>query len=86
MSQDPADAIIPQQAMIAAFERAARIYCVKTGVDPDVEVAEPHPALAGVVLRRFYWEIIAERMADLGMLLTAMKNGGTPAITPAVTH
>jgi hypothetical protein len=71
---------VDREELIARYERAARIYCAKEGVDPDVEVPTPHPALAGVVLKRQYWQIIAEHMGELSLLMTSMREGHGPIL------
>jgi len=73
-------------ALLPAFEKAARIYCANIGVDPDVEVPTPHPVIKGVMLNRKFWEIQAERMADLGLMLSAMKNCGEASNDARIKH
>jgi hypothetical protein len=59
--------------MLKPFERAARIYCDKAGMDPDLKVRMPHPALEGVHLEIAQWETVAERLLDVSLMLTSLK-------------
>lgn len=62
-----------QQNRLSPYERAARIYCELLKINPDATVDEPHPIMAGVVKKRPTWEIMAERMVDLSLMLTALQ-------------
>jgi len=72
--------------LIAAFEKAARLYCTRIGVDPDVAVPQPHPVLQGVMVSKTFWEITAERMADLGLMLQSMKAASGEAPDARIEH
>lgn len=65
------------------YERAARIYCDRTGLDADATAQVPHPLLAGQTVESWLqWTQIAERLMDLSQLLGAMKAAVSEA--PAV--
>lgn len=55
------------------YEPAARLYCSKVGMDPDYVMQAPHPELAGVVVDTPFWVIVAEKMIDLSMMLTSIR-------------
>lgn len=55
------------------FEPAARIHCQRTGVDPDLLIAVPHPTLEGVKNTVPAWQFSAERLLDLSLLLSSLK-------------
>lgn len=66
------------------YERAARIYCEKAGLDPNEMIPVPHATIAGAADLVPQWAMVAERMIDLSMLLTAMKEAAkAPVIQPA---
>lgn len=56
-----------------AFEPAARIYCVRIGVDPDAVRKLQHPFIAGMTVDVPAWKLEAERLLDLSTMLSAMK-------------
>lgn len=58
---------------LAPFEMAARIYCSRRGVDPDAAVPTPHPIIKGATVNHIAWRLEAERLLDLSMMLSAMR-------------
>lgn len=72
-------------AHLAAMEKAARIYCVKVSMDPDVKLPVPHETLEGVMTTQPFWQIIAEKMIDLALMLAAMKESSAPAANDGPT-
>lgn len=60
------------------FEAAARSYCAKVGVDPDATVKMPHPLVRGAVIDSPpMWHDAAERLIDLSVMLSSMKEAST---------
>lgn len=55
------------------LEAMARLYCVKSGIDPDEEVAVPHPLGLSVPYFVTRWQVESERLLDLSRMLSAMK-------------
>jgi hypothetical protein len=56
------------------FEAAARSYCAKVGVDPDATMKMPHPLVRNAVIDSPpMWHDAAERLIDLSMMLSSMK-------------
>lgn len=68
------------------FEDAARIHCQRTGVDPDMLVAVPHPTIQGVKDTVPAWHFSAERLLDLSMLLSSMKAAQHKQAANEATH
>lgn len=58
---------------VKPYEAAARIYCKKMGMDPDMRVPRPHPEIAGIVVHVRMWEVAAAELIDLSMKLTSLK-------------
>lgn len=59
---------------LAPFEKAARIYCERAGLDADAVGQMPHPLIKGAVITSPpQWTEVAERLLDLSMLLSSMK-------------
>ncbi len=65
-----------QKTLRDAFEPAARIYCTKIGVDPDEGVQVPHPLGIAVAFHVPRWTMEAERLIDLSVMLTSLKEAG----------
>lgn len=63
------------------FEMAARIYCKKTGVDPDALTQMRHPDLEALVEVPM-WAVAAEQLIDLSTMLTSLHeaNNSKPVI------
>jgi len=68
------------------LKEAARIYCRATGIDPDKGIPVPHPTLQGVARQRPMWEIQAERMWDLQLMLAAMNRAKKAANDAEAGH
>lgn len=69
---------IPQE--LAPYERAARIYCERTGLDADATVQVPHPLIDGMMVDSWpQWTEVAERLRDLSLLLGSMKQAANEA-------
>lgn len=58
---------------LKAMEPAARIYCARVGINADTSVPAPHETIAGAKVFQPMWELIAEKMIDLAVMLDAMK-------------
>lgn len=66
----------------ARFERAARIFCDKVGMDPDRVLQMPgaRPKIAGVpppIVKVPQWKLVAEELFDLSARLTALREAAT---------
>lgn len=69
------------------FEPAARIYCQKTGMDPDLQLPRPHPTIAGLLEAWPQWRLIAEQLLDLSLMLTSMREASAkPLIQQPGAH
>ncbi len=55
------------------FERAARIYCQKVGIDPDGATVQPHPVLAGMTVSTPQWHEVAAGMLELNLMLLSIR-------------
>lgn len=67
-------------AALRLYERAARIYCDRTGLDADATAQVPHPLLAGQTVESWpQWTEVAERLMDLSHLLGSMKMAASEA-------
>ena len=55
------------------YERAARIFCAKSGLNPDAVVELQHPTFHGATVATSQWELVAERMYDLSLLMVSMR-------------
>lgn len=71
---------------LKAYERAARVFCQKSGLNPEVSVRMAHPTLEGVWVEVKQWELTAERMYDLSLLLTSLKEAGERQIVVAASE
>lgn len=61
------------EEQLKPYEAAARIYCAKIGADPDEPIALPHPIIQGAVFSIPTWTDVAERMLDLSVLLSSIR-------------
>lgn len=59
------------------YEPAARLYCEKKGIDPDQRVPVRHPQGLAVACYRFAWQLAADELMDLSMMLTALREAST---------
>lgn len=65
---------------LAPFGAAARSYCAKVGVDPDATVKMPHPLVRGAVIDSPpMWHDAAERLIDLSMMLSSLREANDKA-------
>lgn len=65
---------------LAPFEAAARSYCAKAGVDPDATVKVQHPLVRGAVIDSPPMRHdAAERLIDLSMMLSSLRDAAAPA-------
>lgn len=57
------------------YEVAARLYCKRIGENPEERVGMPHPnpAIREPIPGRMWW-LAAEKVHDMSMLLTSMKD------------
>lgn len=62
---------IPQHLL--PYETAARIYCSKANIDPDEMIQARHPLGLAVPFAVPAWCSEAERLIDLSMMLTSMR-------------
>jgi hypothetical protein len=59
---------------LVPYEKAARIYCDRAGLDADATVKVPHPLIANMLVDSLpQWTEVADRLFDLSMLLSCMK-------------
>lgn len=56
-----------------AYEKAARIYCEKSGQDPDMMVPSPAQTILGANKLVPVWHFIAHELHDLSLKLVSMK-------------
>lgn len=61
------------------FERAARIYCKKNGVDPDATRKERHPVIVGMTRDVPHWHEAAERLLDVSLMLSSLREAAEAA-------
>jgi hypothetical protein len=59
---------------LTPYERAARIFCAKSGLNADATVQLEHPTFLGTTVEVKQWELVAERMYDLSLLMTSMRD------------
>jgi hypothetical protein len=71
-------------AKLKPYEPAARIYCRKVDMDPDYVVDVPHPSIAGVAVATPFWMLVAEKMVDLSLMLTSIREAATAANDPSL--
>jgi hypothetical protein len=64
---------MPAQPNLAPYERAARIFCAKSALNPDATVHLEHPTFHGTMIQTTQWELVAERMYDLSLLMVSMR-------------
>lgn len=55
------------------LERAARILCQLDNVDPDTQVAQPHPLFPTVVEQVPQWHAAAEALLNLTKMMGALN-------------
>lgn len=60
------------------FEKAARVYCEKSGIDPDERVlmSGPRPKIAGIpapIVKVERWKLIAEELFDFSLRIVALR-------------
>ena len=60
------------------YEPAARLYCEKKGINPDEKIPVAHPQ--GLLVPHYCraWELAAEQLMDLSMMLTALREAAKP--------
>ena len=79
----------PDDQHLAPIERAARLYCTKTGTDPDRQVPVPGRRPSGMVLptaqrpTRAAWLFVAEELYDLSLRFWALRTAATIKDPPA---
>jgi hypothetical protein len=64
---------MPEETNLAPYEPAARIYCKRVGLDPDLMIAVPHPLGLQVSHSVPQWYFVAEDLIDLSHKLGAMR-------------
>lgn len=64
---------MPNPPNLTPYERAARIFCLKSGLNPDATVHLEHPTFHGTMIQTTQWELTAERMYDLSLLMVSMR-------------
>lgn len=70
---------------LTPYRPAAVALCEMHQVDPDSDVAVPHPLLAGATVNRKAWELRAESLIELSQMLLALRIGSLAAQEPP-TH
>lgn len=58
------------------YKEAAYLYCERIGQNPDERFDKPHATLRGVTDRGWMWHLAAEKLHDLSMMLTSMRDAG----------
>lgn len=58
---------------LAPYEPAARIFCTKTSTDPDEPIAVPHPLGIAVPHEVPRWQLVADELIHLSLMLSAMR-------------
>lgn len=78
-----------REALLADFETAARIYCAKAALDPDMKIQLPPEkgkllmVQGGKVANSQFilnWQMVAEDLIDLSMKLSAMREAKELAV------
>lgn len=65
---------------LAQYERAARIYCNRLGLDPDDHIEVPNPAgLVGVATTTLRWKQAAEQMILFSVMMVSMREAAVLA-------
>lgn len=59
--------------VVKAYEKASRIYCEKTGQDPDMLVPSPVQTILGANKLVPVWHFIAHELHDLSLKLVSLK-------------
>ena len=62
---------------LAPLEAAARLYCAKAGINPDERIDAHHPLIRGATVSEPAWHREAERLLDLAMMLSSMREVAT---------
>lgn len=65
------------------LEKAARLYCAKAGFDPDAVAHAPHPTIVSTVICRPQWTFAAEKLLDLSMQLTSLREAAADSVGAA---
>lgn len=70
---------------LRAYEKAARIYCGKMGLDPDGMIQVPHPTVKGAMSLRARWMFAAQELIEFAQKLTSLREAieGEPETPPA---
>lgn len=58
---------------LAPYEKAARLYCARIGVDPDGVTEVEHPQGLAVPTFRAAWCFAADKLIDLSHMLVSMR-------------
>lgn len=59
--------------VIKAYEKAARIYCAKTGMDPDTMMPSPQQTILGAAKLVPAWWFAAHELHNLSLKLVSLK-------------
>lgn len=68
------------EEILKAYEPAARIYCGKLGVDPDMMVPDTDQVLIGVQKMVPLWHSAALELHDLSMQLVSLQEAARPKV------
>lgn len=67
----------PQEThRLRPMEPAARILCIKLGLDPDEFTEDMHPTLLGVSAPVKLWVVKARELVYFAQMLTSLKEAG----------
>lgn len=66
-----------QDDVVKAYKKAARIYCEKTGQDPDMMVPSPVQSILGANKLVPVWHFVAHELHDLSLKLVSIKEAAT---------
>lgn len=65
---------------LSPYERAARIYCENTGVNPDEQMPlETQPTVFSFSVPQFepQWHVVARQLVELSQMLVAMRTAAS---------
>lgn len=66
--------------VVAVYEKAARIYCAKIGIDPEQQVPVPSELVIDAMTVRPVWYLYAIELHDLSMRLVSIREAAAPPI------
>jgi len=61
------------EAHLVPYEKAARIFCQKLGINPDEIRQVPHPGGLAMMVDRPCWRFAADELVDLSLKLASLR-------------